>query len=609
MRILVLSLALATVLIPSCAPRPAGAEPAERAVVLILVDGLSWSAVERGPNLSRIFDGAAVANLSTAQGETPEDTRMGYVFLGAAARVDTAVLPERLPDTAAEIPRAFSGPASTVRPGTFGEALKKGGVEAAAVGEDARLVVMDRDGRVPAFRDAAKPFAGLEEALEGGAGLVAVEASSTAEAGRLAGAALQENATVAVASPNAAPGGADLTPFALWGEQGLLYSPTTRTEGLISNADLAPTLLTALGMEPPPEMQGRAATVRPGTSGRAERLGGRLTFVERERFVAWAVVGVAAIASSLLAGLLSGRRVLRPAALALAALPAGALFAAVLPLTNAMLVAAATTLFAAALALVSWRFSLTASGALAAVCLTTAALVAADAAAGGTLMRFSTLGYNPAQGTRFYGAGNEYAAVLAGSLTMGLGALYHRWKVSIAPVAMAGVAVVLVLGLPTMGADVGGSLALGFGLGATLGLVRGAGMRAVALWAVGGLFLAAMLFVASGLFFPEVSHGSRAASGGGGLPEILVRKLLLSLGLLLNPLLILLLVAAAAVVYAGWRRARGTALAAGMLGAAVTAAVSGALNDSGIVSSLFVLAYPVIAAFLVLVDNGRTKTC
>lgn len=608
-RTLVLSVALvlSTALLAVHEPRPADAEPAEQPVVLVLVDGLSWTAVERVPSLSRFFDDAAVANLSTAQGRAPKDPRMGYVFLGAAARLDTAVLPEELPEKAAGLPAAFRGPASTVRPGAFGEALEEGGVEVAAVGENARLVVMDREGRVPVFHDAAEPLAGLEKALQGGAGLVAVEVSSPREAGRVAESALERGATIAVASPNAAPGAADLAPFALSGEKGLLYSPTTRTAGLLSNADLAPTLLTKLGVEPSPEMQGRAAEVRPGTVEWAERLGGQLAFVELDRFVVWAMVGVAAVAILLPAAFLSGRRALRPALIILAALPAAALLAAALPLTNALVVAAVIALLAAVSALAAWRFTRAPYGALAAVCLATAALVTADAAAGGPLMRFSTLGYNPAQGTRFYGVGNEYAAVLAGSLTMGLGVLSHLRRVPVAPLAAAGVLVVFVLGLPTMGADVGGSLALGFGLGATAGLVRGAGWRAAALWATGGLFLAGLLFLASGVFFPDVSHGSRAASGGGGLAEILVRKLLLSFGLLLNPLLPALLVLAAAVVYAGWRRTRGTALGAGMLGAVVTAAASGALNDSGIVAALIVLVYPVIAAVLALLDNGLPK--
>jgi hypothetical protein len=112
-----------------------------------------------------------------------------------------------------------------------------------------------------------------------------------------------------------------------------------------------------------------------------------------------------------------------------------------------------------------------------------------------------------------------------------------------------------------------------------------------------------VLFLASGLLFPDVSHGSQAAGGGGGLGEILVRKLAVSLGYLLNPILLLLLALGAGVTYAGWRRARGTPLAAGIPGAVVAAIASGALNDSGLIATLFALMYPALGALGVLISK------
>ena len=105
------------------------------------------------------------------------------------------------------------------------------------------------------------------------------------------------------------------------------------------------------------------------------------------------------------------------------------------------------------------------------------------------------------------------------------------------PLAAIGAVAVLALGLPTMGADVGGSLALGVAFGATVGLVRNDGWKGAVLWAAGGFALAAALFLASGLLFPDVSHGSSAAAGR-DLYEVFVRKVALSLGSLLNPVLL-----------------------------------------------------------------------
>jgi hypothetical protein len=585
-------------------PPSAAAPPRQQPVVLVLVDGLAWETVEREPGLQETFSDGAAATLSTVQGtEPPDDPRFGYVFLGAGSRVDSRFLPTRLPGDPGAIPGAFDRPASTVHPGSLGDALQRDGVRAAAVGDEARLVAMDSDGGVPLRYESRDPLGGLESALNDGAGFVAVDTEDPSQAAELVEAARSTGAVVTVAAPNGPPETPNLTPFALvrpGAEGGLLYSPTTRTEGFLTNADVAPTLLVLLGAPVPPEMSGRVAELRPGGPESAEVLQRRLWFVEEDGFRVWGVVGVlwaGALAVGILRG---GRRGASTVVLALAALPAGALLAAAVPVTGVLPVAALTALLAGGLTALSWRLSGNFTGALALVSLATAALVVLDAAAGGALGRFSTLGYNPATGTRFYGVGNEYAAVLAGGLTMGLGVLAYRGRMPAALPATVGAVAVLVLGLPTMGADVGGSLALGIGAGATVGLVRGDGPRTMILWAAGGFAFAAALFLASGLLFPDVSHGSRAAGRGGGLAEILIRKLAVSLGNLSSPILLLLLATGAATIYAGWRRACGMPLAAGMLGAVVAAAASGVLNDSGLIATLFALIYPFVAALGIL---------
>jgi hypothetical protein len=507
--------------------------------------------------------------------------------------VDTRFLPEDLAADPSRIPGAFDGAAGTVRPGSLGDALEGAGLQAASAGDGARLVVMTSDGEVPRGYGNESPIAGLEAALQDGADFVAVDAENPAQAAELVEAAREREATVAIVSPNGPPEAPNLTPFALvrsGAGGGLLYSPATRTEGLLTNADVAPTLLGVLGARIPPEMSGRAAEVRPGGTESAELLQRRLWFVEDSGFRVWAVVGVL-WALALAVGVV------------LAALPAGALLAAAVPVTSVLFAGVLTALFAGGITALCWRLSDSYAGALARVALATAALVILDAAAGGPLERFSTLGYNPATGTRFYGVGNEYAAAVAGCLTMGLGILAYRRRPPAATLALAGAVAVLALGLPTMGADVGGSAVLGLAFGAALGLMRGDGWRGVILWAAGGLALAAVLFLASALLFPDVSHGSRAAGEGSGLYEIAVRKFAISLGTLLNPLLLLLLALGAGVTYAGWRRARGTPLAAGIPGAVVAAVASGALNDSGLIAALFALMYPALGALGALISK------
>jgi hypothetical protein len=588
----------------SADPSPAAAAQPAQPVVLVLVDGLTWEAVDKEPGLQEAFQEGASATLSIVQGtEPPDEPRFGYVFLGAGSRVDTRFLPDELPADPEQIPDAFDGPASTVHPGALGDALERAGVRVAAVGEKARLVAMDSDGVVPLSYDGADPLGGLESALNDDAGFVAVDAGDPAQAADLVEAARGAEAVVAVVAPNGSPEMPNLTPFALvrpGTEGGLLYSPATRTEGLVTNADVAPTLLALLGAPVPAEMSGRVAEVRAGGPESAERLQRRLWFVEEDGFRVGGVVGALWVGALAVGVSRSGRKGASPVVLALAALPAGALLAAAVPVTGVLPVAALTALLAGVVTALSWRLSDNLPGALVLVSLATAVLVVLDAATGGALERFSTIGYNPATGTRFYGVGNEYAAVLAGSLTMGLGVLAYRRRPPAVLLAVVGAVAIVALGLPTMGADVGGSLALGIGVGATVGMVRGDGGRGTILWAAGGLAFAAALFVASGSLFPDVSHGSRVAGGGGGLAEILIRKLAVSLGNLLSPILLLLLAVGSAAIYAGWRRARGTPLAAAIPGAVVAAAASGVLNDSGLIATLFALIYPFVAALGIL---------
>ena len=535
----ILSCVFLATLAVSAGSLPANAAPPPRPVVLVLVEGLSWEDVNSEPGLQRAFRDGAAATLSVVQGTAPpDDPRFGYVFLGAGSRVDTRFLPEQLPTDQGRIPDAFDGPARTVHPGSLGGALEEAGVQAAAVGDKARLVVMTPDGEVP--RGYEDPIAGLDAALEDGAGFVAVDAVDPRQAAQLVEAARETGAAVAVASPNGPKGTPNLTPFVFLRSRsggGLLYSPTTRTQGLLTNADVAPTLLDALGAPVPPEMSGRAAEVRPGDVESAELLQRRLWLVEDKGFQVWGVVGVLWALALAVGTARRGRRGVSWAVLALAALPAGALLAAAFPVTEVLSVGALTALFAAGMTALSWRLSGSFAGALAGIALATAALVTLDAAAGGPLERFSTIGYNPATGTRFYGVGNEYAAVLAGSLTLGLGVLTHRRRPPAVP-------------------------------------------------------LAAALFLASGLLFPDVSHGSSAAAGREDLYEVFVRKVALSLGSLLNPVLLLLTALGGAVTYAGWRRARGAPLAAAIPGAVVAAVASGVA-----------LMYPALGALGVLISK------
>ncbi|MGB3635691.1 MAG: hypothetical protein WA982_16770, partial [Rubrobacteraceae bacterium] len=185
----------------SCAsPSEASQDISEvRPVVLILIEDLTWEEVRETSSLADISDSGTVANLSTFQGASPADSRMGYVLLGAGVRVDTSLLPESLPKDPTEFPEAFRGPATAVQSGSLGEALSEAEIKTATIGENALLVAMDSKGQVSLSYNTSEPIDNLEKALTDDADFVAVQAGSTRQAGRLAEVAGEAGAKVAVA--------------------------------------------------------------------------------------------------------------------------------------------------------------------------------------------------------------------------------------------------------------------------------------------------------------------------------------------------------------------------------------------------------------------------
>lgn len=103
--------------------------------------------------------------------------------------------------------------------------------------------------------------------------------------------------------------------------------------------------------------------------------------------------------------------------------------------------------------------------------LCTPALILADAAAGAPLAFDGTLGMDAVLAGRFYGVSNTAFALAAAALTVGLGAAAGTWvaaqrtrrsrrTAAVVGVLLPGALALLVDGLPTLGADVGGAITL-----------------------------------------------------------------------------------------------------------------------------------------------------
>lgn len=570
-------------------------------------------------------------------------------------------------------------------PGALGEALREAGigigvvgnadVAASAVGSDVHrevaLAAVDADGRVPfgsvgpqlVVKDPAAPFGvrsdpeAMATAIDAAwehAAVVVVEMSdlerverhselATAEATAqaradaleaadeileraLAGIDLEQDLVI-VLGPTPPRGPAQLTVAAVAGpgfEEGRLRSATTRRAAYVTLPDVAPTILTALGVEVPAAMTGAIMSSERGdqpTFAALARENERAMFRDEATGPASVTFIVFQVLTYALAAVALTRwRAARPwaafMALVVLAMPPLAFLSGLVrydalgvPLYVAALLAGAAVLAAAAFAVGRATARRTQRAAplvppLLLVALSLAVLVG-DIATGGHLQINTVFGYSPIVAGRFAGYGNlAFALVAATGVVLATGAwgamqLRGGRRGSLALVLALLVLVVVVDGLPALGSDVGGVLALvpATAVVALLLTERRIGAARAAL--IAGVTVAVLaLFALLDLARPEASrtHLGRLAGrllddGASGAATVIQRKVQSNISILTSSVWTWII--PFAVIFFGfvlWRRpgllraleARVPGLRAGLVGALVAGGLGFALNDSGV---------------------------
>jgi hypothetical protein len=294
-------------------------------------------------------------------------------------------------------------------------------------------------------------------------------------------------------------------------EPGLLRSATTRRDGYVQLADVAPTVLSLLGADLPDSIEGRPFEVghRPGGD-RVDRLADAAEAAGfRDTALPWFITGISVALTALAAATWLRRRLGPRLRFLLVVLGIGTLV--MVPATflagqiaavrtdpvgyAAAVTAIAAPVVAGAVWLERRRPGL---GALVGVG-TIVGLIAVDVVVGAPLQVNALFGYSVAIAGRFVGIGN-FAFALFGAATIVLAALIvdraGRRGLGIA-VALFGF-VILLEGLPMWGADVGGTISMvpAFGVTALLLAGRRVGWREVgALIAAAGIALVAFAVV------------------------------------------------------------------------------------------------------------------
>jgi hypothetical protein len=404
------------------------------------------------------------------------------------------------------------------------------------------------------------------------------------------------------------------------GFDGNLTSDSTRTDGYVLSTDVAPTILSRLGIAVPSQMSGQPIRAEGSADPAAiESLGARMAVISGRRgpvigisLLVWLVVfGLAALVSSDRVG----RVAIRVAGLSIVYLPLLLLAAAALKPgqdTEQLLVMFGAPLLAA--------LTLFLLGGLQALAVASGLIVVAcaiDVLAGSPLTSLSLLGPNPGLGVRFYGIGNELEALLGVLVVAGTGAaLAGFWpQLTERRAALAFLAVSLlsavVFAAGRFGADVGAAIVLPVG-GAVAAAAIAAQRRRTALLVVAAPVVVLALIALADLLTGANAHLTRSvldAGGLGDLADVAQRRLQLSAHSFARPLLVFflpLVVALAVLAYLrrdrlGARLAPFPALRAGVAGALAATVIGTLANDSGAllleIGTAYILVFVVYACF------------
>ncbi|MHB0912918.1 MAG: hypothetical protein ACYC2Y_05680 [Armatimonadota bacterium] len=391
-----------------------------------------------------------------------------------------------------------------------------------------------------------------------------------------------------------------LCPIAVSGlGRGVLTSGTTRTEGVVANTDLAPSILSWLGVTAN-GLVGRHITVAPESQSAA-----RVAETEKHIYTqrtAQPVLRYTAVACTILVALVTLALIFTPGNFGLLA-PFVLLTTAVAPAMLALslmppksqadagikLVLLAVGMVIAALAATRKPIP-----ALALICSVFAVAVVIDLLSGCPLSRFSIMSYSIIEGSRYYGIGNEFMGAFLGASFVGVGIILRGASERAARTVLTCGLILsaLIIGAPNLGANVGGSIAAVAGFGTALAAVSGKTLRLRRLAGIGGVTVLVLLFFAvlDSLRAPEAqSHLGKTISlilsGGPGQMWLVVkRKLSMNLLLLqVSPWSRLLLAYVASSVIIGAQVAKRFRIAVlGGLGGILAALI---FNDSGVVAA------------------------
>ncbi len=273
----------------------------------------------------------------------------------------------------------------------------------------------------------------------------------------------------------------ELTPMVAEGggvKSGTMFSASTRRQGLLTLTDVAPTVVRLLGIGEPSDFVGNSAERSDDQAGMAAEVASMQELNTRATQREDAYIGIIVafvIGQALIYGALAfsfrriGRtrwvRFLEGCGIGSAAWPLSTFIIRAGPvgLGKPVVTSALIVLICVAAGWIGTRMRSTPLAPLNVICVITLALLAIDLGTGGHLQESSIIGYSPLFASRFYGVGNMAYSVLASvAVILALRVTDGTWSLGHRAVRVGSVLVFAILLdiLPTLGADVGGLIAL-----------------------------------------------------------------------------------------------------------------------------------------------------
>lgn len=416
-------------------------------------------------------------------------------------------------------------------------------------------------------------------------------------------------------SDSAASKGERLTPIVVYdggANKGLLWSATTRRQGIVANIDIAPTVLSYFNL-PPDGMVGKPVETVSASNNMEfiHKLNKRVvnTSVQRYRVLyKFAVFQMIASVLALLAIIFRQKvhdKWYRLISLILLGTIVAPFTLLILPLfgtltivQNYILLIAITSMLVLMLYIVGKKQPL---NIISYSCFLLSFSLLIDILLGQNLIKNSILGYDPIIGARYYGIGNEYMGVLIGSVLIFTSAVMDKYDINKYFAAVIYLFATITIALPSLGANVGGTITAVFAFLFTFFRLsnKRINLKSLTYIVISVIMVIVTIAAIDLLLMENKSHLATAIqqilfSGPIVIYEIIVRKVTMNLRVMGVTVWSRVLLSAIVVLAVLFYRPVGIlkkittkypSMAIGWSGIIVACIVSFVVNDSGVVSA------------------------